>query len=80
MQLLDTGYGRLLVIKSLLVLTVLALGARHHSQLTRYRGANGLDTGRVRLVRRTLQIEVVLALIVLLLTGWLGESAPPTLD
>ena len=80
MQLLSTDYGRLLIIKTILVLSVLALGARHHRQLTRYSGASLLGADRVQLVRRTLQLEVVLAVIVLLLTGWLGESAPPTLD
>lgn len=80
MQLLTTDYGRLLAVKSLLVLTVLALGARHHKQLTRHGGIALLGADRVQLVRRTLQIEVVLALVVLMLTGWLGESAPPTLD
>lgn len=80
MQLLTTDYGRLVAIKSILVLSVLALGARHHRQLTRYRGVDLAQAGRVQLVQRTLQSEVVLAVLVLLLTGWLGESAPPTLD
>lgn len=76
-QLLSTGYGRLLLVKSLSVIVVLALGALHHRRLTR---APQLQSADIQHTRRSLQAEVVLAVIVLLLTGWLGESAPPTLD
>ncbi len=76
-QLLTTGYGRLLLVKSLSVIIVLVLGARHHRRLTRAPQLQGTD---IQHTRRTLQAEIVLAVVVLLLTGWLGESAPPSLE
>jgi copper transport protein len=73
-QLLEPGYGRMVLIKTGLVALVLALGARHHLQLVRS------AQGNVLAMRRSLQLEVLLTLLVLALTGWLGESEPPTLS
>jgi copper transport protein len=73
-QLLEPGYGRMVLIKTGVVAIVLALGARHHLQLVRS------PKGDVMAMRRSLQLEVLLTLIVLILTGWLGESEPPTLS
>lgn len=76
-QLFSTAYGRLLLAKSIAVIIVLALGARHHRRLTRAAPLQSVDVQRTR---RSLQAEIALAVVVLLLTGWLGESAPPTLE
>ncbi len=65
--LLGTGYGRLLLAKVACVGVVLALGAAHHRRLVR---AGGEPT------RGTLLAELLGALAVLALTGWLAESAP----
>ncbi len=73
-QLLEPGYGRLVLIKTGFVALVLALGARHHLQLVR---SSKTD---VMAMRRSLQLEVLLTLLVLAVTGWLGESEPPALS
>jgi putative copper export protein len=65
---LDSSYGQLLTAKVATVAIVLLLGARHHRRLVR--------AGEVP-SRGTLLAEVLLAGVVLVLTGWLAESAPP---
>lgn len=65
---LDSGYGQLLAVKVATVAVVLLLGARHHRRLVR---AGDVPS------RGTLLAEVLLAVAVLVLTGWLAESAPP---
>lgn len=65
---LDSGYGRLLAVKIAMVAIILGLGAQHHRRLVRGGGEPS---------RGTLLAEVLLALVVLTLTGWLAESAPP---
>jgi len=65
---LDSSYGQLLATKVAIVAVVLLLGARHHRRLVRA----GAEPSR-----GTLMAEVVLAVLVLGLTGWLAESAPP---
>ncbi len=76
-DLLGATYGQLLLAKSVLVLIILTLGARHHRSLVRARDQllTNLPT-----MRRTLQLEVALAIVLFTLTGVLGESAPPRLD
>lgn len=64
----QAGYGRLVLAKALVALLLLALGAWHHRRLVR---------GGAVPTRGTLLLEVVGAGVVLLLTGWLAESAPP---
>jgi putative copper export protein len=65
---LESGYGQLLAAKVALVTGILALGAQHHRRLVRA----GAEPSR-----GTLLAEVLLAVVVLALTGWLAESAPP---
>ena len=65
--LFGTGYGRLVLAKALLAAGLLGLGALHHRRLVR---AGGAPT------RGTLLLELLGAGVVLLLTGWLAESAP----
>jgi len=65
---LESPYGQLLAVKALLVAVVLGLGAQHHRRLVR-----GGDAP----TRGTLLAEVALAVVVLTLTGWLAETAPP---
>lgn len=91
MQLVSTTYGQLVLAKTVLVAAILVFGARHHRALTR---ASSLPpdvvppgvaplTARVsgaRASRHTLLLELLLAALVLVLTGWLGESEPPTLE
>lgn len=64
----QAGYGRLVLAKALVALLLLALGAWHHRRLVR--------GGQVP-TRGTLLLEILGAGVVLLLTGWLAESAPP---
>jgi len=68
---LDSGYGQLLAVKVTVVAVILALGAQHHRRLVRGGGEPS---------RGTLLAEVLLALAVLTLTGWLAEAAPPELS
>lgn len=65
---LDSGYGQLLAVKVVVVAVILGLGAQHHRRLVR---------GGDEPSRGTLLTEVALAVVVLALTGWLAESAPP---
>jgi putative copper export protein len=65
---LDSGYGQLLAVKIAVVVVILGLGAQHHRRLVR---------GGVEPTRGTLLAEVLLAVLVLTITGWLAESAPP---
>ncbi len=65
--LLGSGYGRLLLAKVASVGVVLALGAVHHRRLVRGGGEPE---------RSSLLAELLMALVVLALTGWLAESAP----
>jgi copper transport protein len=65
---LQSGYGQLLAAKVAIVVIILALGAQHHRRLVRA----GAEPSR-----GTLLTEVLLAIVVLGLTGWLAESAPP---
>jgi putative copper export protein len=65
----DSGYGQLLAVKVASVMIILSLGALHHRRLVR---------GGAEPSRGTLLAEVLLAVLVLGLTGWLAESAPPT--
>jgi putative copper export protein len=62
-----TPYGALVLTKTALVGSVLALGAAHHRRLVRQAGQP---------TRGSLAAETVGALVVLALTGWLAESAP----
>jgi putative copper export protein len=66
--LVGSGYGQLVLAKATLALLLLALGARHHRRLVRARETP---------TRGTLLLEVAGAGAVLLVTGWLAESAPP---
>jgi putative copper resistance protein D len=87
-QLLSTTYGRLILAKAVLVAIVLFFGARHHRRLTQPLGATQRPDGVARdsrehaahASRHTLLLELLLAALVLALTGWLGESEPPTLE
>ncbi len=88
-SLFGTSYGRLLLLKIAVVLVVLGLGARHHLRLARRPATKPLggsplehDGGAsvVRDARGTLRLELLLALLVLALTGWLAESEPPGFD
>lgn len=65
---LESGYGQLLAVKVAVVAVILGLGAQHHRRLVR---------GGAEPSRGSLLAEVLLAVVVLVLTGWLAESAPP---
>jgi copper transport protein len=79
--LLGTGYGRLLIVKLGVVVTMLALGAAHqqivHPRLLRalHDGAGGGRT--VRRFRWTLGGEAALGTVALGLAAWLGSTPPP---
>ncbi len=87
-ELLSTTYGRLILAKASLVVIILIFGARHHRRLTRPMDASHDAAGAVldarvleaHASRRSLVLELLLAVLVLALTGWLGESEPPTLE
>ncbi len=87
-QLLSTTYGRLILAKTMLVAIILAFGARHHRRLTRPFESSrddsiALSESRVdtaHAARQSLLLELLLAALVLALTGWLGESEPATLE
>ncbi len=72
-RLLDTGYGRTLDVKVLLVVVLAALGA-----LNRRRMIPALATGAARLgaLRRVVRVEIGVAALVLLVTGLLTELPP----
>ena len=74
-RLLDTPYGRTLIVKLALVAVLLGLGAVNH-----YRHVPALVSGRTEAggkLRRTVRIEVVLGAIVLLLSALLGVLPMP---
>jgi putative copper export protein len=66
--LVEPGWGQLLLAKAAGAILILALGALHHRRLVRAGGAPP---------RGTLLAELLLAVAVVALTGWLAESAPP---
>ena len=64
---MESSYGQLLVLKSLLVLAVLAIGARQRARITR----GDLPAAR------SVQVEMGVALGVLLVTALLTGAEPP---
>lgn len=74
-ELLDTGYGRVLLAKLAVVVVVIGCAALARRRLRRpLRGAGGLD---VRPVGRAVRIELVALVGVLALTGALTSLTPP---
>jgi putative copper resistance protein D len=69
--LVASTYGQLLMAKVLLVLAMLALGA-----LNRYRFLPALARGAAPAMARTVAIESGLAVVVLLVVGLMGTTAP----
>lgn len=80
-DLLDNGYGRAVLIKFLLLLGVIALGAynrRRSVPRLRRIAAGGEAPGRAGLLlRRTLRAEVALLVVVIGVTAALASYAPP---
>lgn len=77
--LLSSGYGRLLVLKILLFVLMLALASLNRLRLVPAleRAAPGAATSAaVRMVRASVLVESALALLVLALVAWLGTQAP----
>lgn len=77
--LVETGYGRLLLIKVTVALVVAAVGGWNRLRLLpRVRGAAGFSdrTGAVALVSRTVRAEAVLLVVLLGLTGFLVNQSP----
>lgn len=80
--LLTTGYGIALLVKLVLVVGLLVLGAVNrfvvHPRLERASvGLSDTDRGALQLVRRTITIDLVVGILVLGVAGLLGVLAPP---
>lgn len=71
-QTLSTGYGRLLLLKLVLVAGLLGLGARH-----RYHLVPGLTAQTLPRLRRSIALETALAGLILLLTAILTTITGP---
>ncbi len=71
--LVDTRYGITLLIKSVVALAALSLGAFHHQSVVP-RIEAGASIGEMR---RTLGLEVTLVLVALALAATLSQTAPP---
>jgi copper transport protein len=80
-RLLDTGFGRAVLIKVALILALIAIGAVNRRRvIPRLRGlvASAAPPGAAgRLLRRTLRAEVALVLVVLGVTAALVSYPPP---
>ena len=80
--LVETGYGRLLLAKIILLLGIVSLGAYNQRRLLpqlRTAAAGGEEPGRAAaLLRRSVTFEVGLALIVLGVTSVLVATEPPS--
>jgi putative copper export protein len=77
-DLVDSGYGQLLSAKILAFIGVLALGAINHFYVRRRLEAAARDSATTRaqsLFRKTIAIELALALLLMGLTGFLVGSA-----
>jgi copper transport protein len=75
MALIESTYGQLLAAKLFLVAVLLALAAGNRWYLTPRLMAGELAA--VRGLRATIRIEVLLAALVLVVSAWLGRTAPP---
>ncbi len=65
-------WGKILIAKVLIVLVAFALGALNRFLCL----AKGVSSERIKLSSRMLQIEALAMLVVLTLSGWLGNTSP----
>ena len=75
-----TLYGQLLIVKLLLFAVMLALAAANRFRLTPEfnRALNSNGTSRaLAMLRKSLALELSIALIILGLVAWLGKLEPP---
>jgi copper transport protein len=83
-QLLDTPFGRSVLIKSLLFLAICALGFVNRNRLLprlRSAAASGENPGRTGvLLRRALRVELVIGVLVIAVTGALASYAPSSAE
>ena len=70
----SSQWGRILMLKSAFVALTVLLGARNRRLL---RSALGWDASSTRIAARTLRLEGISMLAVLLLSAWLANSQPP---
>lgn len=71
-DLVDSAFGRYVVLKSVLLVVLIGLGA-----LNRYRTVPAVGRGTLRPLRVVAQTELGLAAVVLIATGFLQGLAPP---
>ena len=71
-RLVDSAFGRYVVLKSALLVVLIGLGA-----LNRYRSVPAVGRGALRPLRAVAQAELGLAAVVLVATGFLQGLAPP---
>jgi copper transport protein len=77
--LLDTAFGRAVLIKIVVALGIVALGALNRRRtLPALRNATGSPGRTGQILRRTLQVELVLGLAALAVTGALSSYPPST--
>jgi len=68
-----TGWGRVLMVKVIIVLLALSCGSRVRLLVWKKHTS---DTGRIGVVRRWLRVEAVLMIAVLVLSAWLANLPP----
>jgi putative copper export protein len=75
-QLLATGYGRTLMLKSSLLLPILVLAQRNRALVARLAGGLPPSTVRLRSVARAVRMELVIASGILVVAALLVAQVP----